>query len=125
MFEAFKKGLFDVNPDGDPSHWNTAYDFPAVTDGRVVKETFKTGTPKGMSGFVFNTRRPIFADIRVRDALAKLFDFEWVNKNLFYGAYARCGSYFDDSELSAHRPAGGRAGEEAAGPLPRRGQRPT
>ena len=123
MFEAFKKGLYDVNPDGDPSHWNTAYNFPALTDGRVVKEAFKTGTPKGMAGFVFNTRRPIFADIRVRDALAKLFDFEWVNKNYFYGAYARCGSYFGDSELSAlGRPADER-GEEAAGALPRRGQR--
>jgi peptide/nickel transport system substrate-binding protein len=106
MFEAFKKGLYDVNPDGDPSHWNTAYSFPALTDGRVVKEAFKTGSPKGMAGFVFNTRRPIFADIRVRNALAKLFDFEWVNKNYFFGAYARCGSYFGDSELSAlGRPA--------------------
>ena len=106
MFEAFKKGLYDVNPEGDPTQWNTAYDFPAVTDGRVVKETFKTGSPKGMSGFVFNTRRPIFADIRVREALAELFDFEWVNKNLYYGAYVRAAGYFNDSELSAiGRPA--------------------
>jgi peptide/nickel transport system substrate-binding protein len=109
MFEAFKKGLYDVNPEGDPSQWATAYNFPAVTDGRVVKETFKTGTPKGMSGFVFNTRRPVFADIRVRKALAKLFDFEWVNKNLYYDAYVRAGSYFGDSDLSAlGRPADAR-----------------
>jgi peptide/nickel transport system substrate-binding protein len=106
MFEAFKKGLYDVNPEGDPSAWNTAYAFPAVSDGRVVKETVRTGTPKGMSGFVFNTRRPLFADINVRKAVAEVFDFEWVNKNLYYGAYVRAGSYFNDSELSAlGRPA--------------------
>ncbi len=106
MFEAFKKGLYDVNPEGDPAQWNTAYDFPAVKEGKVVKETFKTGTPKGMSGFVFNTRRPVFADKRVRRALATLFDFDWVNKNLFYGAFVRAAGYFNDSELSAvGRPA--------------------
>jgi len=101
MFEAFKKGLFQVNPEGDPAQWTTAYDFPAVRDGRVVKETFRTGVPKGMSGFVFNTRRPVFADRRVRQALAKLFDFGWVNKNLYYDAYARAAGYFNDSELSS------------------------
>ncbi len=106
-FEAFKKGLFDVNPEGDPAQWNTAYDFPAVKEGKVVKETFKTGTPKGMSGFVFNTRRPIFADKRVRKALATLFDFDWVNKNLYYGAFVRAAGYFNDSDLSAvGKPAG-------------------
>jgi peptide/nickel transport system substrate-binding protein len=106
MFEAFKKGLYQINPEGDPAQWNTAYDFPAVKDGRVVKETFKTGTPKGMSGFVFNTRRPIFADPAVRRALAKLFDFEWVNHNLYYDAYVRAAGYFNDSELSSiGRPA--------------------
>ena len=106
MFEAFKKGLYQVNPDGDPAQWNTAYDFPAVKDGRVVKETFKTGTPKGMSGFVFNTRRPMFSDPAVRRALARLFDFEWVNHNLYYDAYVRAAGYFNDSELSSiGRPA--------------------
>ena len=106
MFEAFKKGLYLVNPEGDPSKWNTAYDFPAVKDGRVVKETFRTETPKGMSGFVFNTRRPQFADIKVRKALAKLVDFEWINKNLYYDAFARAEGYFNDSELSSiGRPA--------------------
>ena len=105
-FEAFKKGLYLVNPEGDPTVWNTGYDFPAVKDGRVVKESFKTGTPKGMSGFVFNTRRPIFADPAVRRALAMLFDFEWVDKNLYYGAFVRAAGYFNDSELSSiGRPA--------------------
>ncbi len=101
MFEAFKKGLFLVNAEGDPSQWNTAYDFPAVRDGRIVRETFKTRTPKGMSGFAFNTRRPLFADANVRKALAKLVDFEWINKNLYYDAFVRAAGYFNDSELSA------------------------
>ncbi|CAN5115666.1 extracellular solute-binding protein [soil metagenome] len=107
MFEAFKKGLYDVSPEGDPAQWQTAYDFPAAKDGRVLKESFKTGTPKGMAGLVFNTRRPIFADVRVRRALAGLFDFEWVSKNLYYDAFVRAGGYFNDSELSSiGKPAG-------------------
>lgn len=101
LFEAFKKGLIDVYPDGDPNSWSSAYDFPAVRDGRVVKDVIPTGLPKGMNGFVFNTRRPIFADVRVREALAAAFDFEWMNQNLFFGLYRRSGSYFQGSELSA------------------------
>ena len=101
MFEAFKKGLYDVNPEGDPATWLQGYNFPAVTDGRVIKETVKNGLPKGMTGFAMNTRRPQFADVRVRKALAMLFDFEWVNRNLFSGAYSRNGSFFQDSVLSA------------------------
>jgi peptide/nickel transport system substrate-binding protein len=101
MFEAFKKGLYDVQPEGDPAAWYTAYDFPAVNDGRIVKEVFRTGSPKGMSGFAFNTRRPIFADVRVRRALAKLLDFDWINKNLYYGAFVRAAGYYNDSELSS------------------------
>jgi len=101
LFEAFKKGLYDVQPEGDPSAWNSNYDFPAITDGRVVKETFKTGSPKGMSGFAFNTRRPIFADVRVREALAKLLDFDWINKNLYYGAFVRASGFYNDSDLSS------------------------
>jgi peptide/nickel transport system substrate-binding protein len=101
MFEAFKKGLYDVQPEGDPSAWNTAYDFPAVSDGRVVKEVFKTGSPKGMTGFAFNTRRPVFSDVRVRKALAELLDFDWINANLYYGAFKRADGYYNDSELSS------------------------
>ncbi len=101
-FEAFKKGLFVINQESDPSRWAREYDFPAITDGRVAKETFKTGTPSGMNGLVFNTRRPIFADRRVREALILLFDFEWVNENLYHGLYQRTESYFDGSELSCH-----------------------
>ncbi|MEJ1159055.1 extracellular solute-binding protein [Prosthecomicrobium sp. N25] len=106
LFEAFKAGLIDVYPESDPSRWTTGYDFPAVTDGRIVKETFETGLPRGMYGFVFNTRRPVFADVRVREALARLFDFEWANKNLFFDLYRRTASYFEGSELSSvGRPA--------------------
>jgi len=101
LFEAFKAGLYDVRLEGDPTRWMTGYDIPAVQDGRIVRHTMHFDTPKGMTGLVFNTRRPIFADIRVREALGLLFDFEWVNRNLFHGVYRRAGSFFSGSELSA------------------------
>jgi peptide/nickel transport system substrate-binding protein len=100
--EAFKKGLFDVRTETDPGRWQTLYDFPAMQDGRVVKETFTSSLPKPTQFFVFNTRRPVFADARVREAIALLFDFEWINQNIFHGLYRRSASYFDGSELSAH-----------------------
>jgi peptide/nickel transport system substrate-binding protein len=107
--EAFKRGLFDVRRETDPGHWQTAYDFPALREGRVVKEAFATGMPKASSFFVFNVRRSIFADIRVREAISLLFDFEWANRSLFFGLYRRTASYFEGSELSAHgRPADAR-----------------
>ena len=106
MFEAFKSGLYDVRPEGDAGRWATQYVFPAMRDGRVVKEEIANGLPKGMNAFVFNTRRPVFQDPRVREALSMLFDFEWANKNLYYGLYARTCSFFEGSELSAcGRPA--------------------
>jgi peptide/nickel transport system substrate-binding protein len=109
LFEAFKAGLYDVRIEPDPTRWMTGYDVPAVRDGRIVRETLRFEAPKGMTGLVFNTRRPLFADIRVREALAMMFDFEWANRNLFHGVYRRAGSFFSDSELSAlGRPAGTR-----------------
>lgn len=101
QFEAFKKGLSYVYIEGDPNHWRTAYDFPAVTSGDVVKETFTSGAPSNMLAFVFNTRRPVFEDRAVRKALSMLFDFEWANRNLYYDAYKRTGSFFQNSELSS------------------------
>ena len=101
-FEAFKKGLYDVRLETDPGRWKTAYDFPALREGRVIKEEFTYGLPKGMQGLVFNTRRPIFADVRVREALLQLFDFEWINRTYFFSLYKRTASYFDDTDLSAH-----------------------
>jgi peptide/nickel transport system substrate-binding protein len=104
--EAFKKGLYDLRDETDPGRWETAYDFPAVHDGRVIKEAFPSGLPKPMLAFVFNTRRPVFADVRVREAITLLFDFEWLNKNFFYGLYRRTASFFEGSELAARgRPA--------------------
>jgi peptide/nickel transport system substrate-binding protein len=101
-FEAFKKGLYDLRVETDPGRWQTAYDFPALREGRVAKEDLPYGLPKGMQGLVFNTRRPVFADIRVREAILQLFDFEWVNHNYFFDLYKRTASYFDGCDLSAH-----------------------
>ncbi len=106
-FEAFKKGLYDVRVETDPGRWQTGYDTPAFRDGRIIKESFPDGLPKGMSGFVFNTRRPPFDDLRVREAVALLFDFEWINRNFYYGLTKRTTSYYEGSELAASgRPAG-------------------
>lgn len=105
-FEAFKRGLIDFREEADPARWETAYDIPAVRDKRIVKEALPNGKPKGMSAFVFNTRRPVFSDIRVREAIGLLFDFEWINHNFFFDRYRRTGSYFEGSELSFRgRPA--------------------
>jgi peptide/nickel transport system substrate-binding protein len=77
-----------------------------VRDGRVLKETLPTGVPKASSYFVFNTRRAVFSDTRVREAISLLFDFEWINHSYFFDLYKRSASYFDGSELSSHgRPA--------------------
>jgi peptide/nickel transport system substrate-binding protein len=108
-FEAFKKGLYDLRVETDSTRWATGYDFPALREGRVVRGTFSTGLPKPSFFFVFNTRRPIFEDIRVREAISLLYDFSWINKNLFSGLYAPVASYFEGSELSSHgRPADAR-----------------
>lgn len=105
-FEAFKKGLYDVRAESDPSRWELAYDGPALRAGRIIKDSFQSGLPKPMSAFVFNTRRPIFSDIKVREAIGLLFDFAWINRNFFFGRYQRTASYFEGSELSARgRPA--------------------
>jgi peptide/nickel transport system substrate-binding protein len=101
LFEAFKKGDIDLVPDGDPAHWSQAFDFPAVAQGKVVKEAIASGLPSGMTGFAINTRRPIFADRAVREAMVRLFDFEWADKNLYFGLYDRTASYFDGSELAS------------------------
>ncbi len=104
--EAFKRGLYDLRNEHDPGRWQTAYDFAAVRDGRVLKEALPTGVPKASSYFVFNTRRAVFSDIRVREAISLLFDFQWINHSYFFDLYQRSASYFDGSELSSHgRPA--------------------
>jgi microcin C transport system substrate-binding protein len=99
--EAFKAGEYDFREENSAKNWATAYTSPAVTAGLIRKEEIKNEVPTGMQGFVFNTRRPIFQDARVRRALGYAFDFEWSNKNLFYGAYTRTKSYFSNSELAS------------------------
>ncbi|WP_334148443.1 extracellular solute-binding protein [Hyphomicrobium sp.] len=105
QFEAFKTGAIDLRNEDDPAMWAKRYDFPAVRDGRVAREEISIGLPAGMTGLVFNTRRAVFADPRVREALIHLFNFEWVNKSFFHGLYRRSQSYFERSMLSsAGRP---------------------
>ena len=99
--EALKAGQFDFWEERIAKNWATAYNVPAVREGRLKREELPNGTPSGMQGFVFNLRRPLFQDIRVREALSQLFDFEWANKQLFSGAYTRTGSYFENSDMAA------------------------
>lgn len=109
MFESFKRGDADLWPEEDPRRWANGYDFPAVEDGRIVKREFDIGLPAGMTALVFNTRRQVFADPRVREALIHLFDFEWINRTLYAGLYKRTESYFERSILaSPGRPADAR-----------------
>ncbi|WP_291175189.1 extracellular solute-binding protein [Hyphomicrobium sp.] len=109
QFEAFKTGAIDLRVEDDPALWAKGYDFPAAKDGRIQLEEIAIGLPAGMTALVFNTRRPVFADPRVRAALIHLFNFEWVNKSFFHGLYKRSQSYFERSMLSsAGRPADAR-----------------
>jgi microcin C transport system substrate-binding protein len=99
--EAFKAGQYDIRRENSSKAWATGYDGPALRDGLIKKEVIPNQNPTPMQGFGYNLRRTLFQDPRVREALAYAFDFEWSNKNLFYGAYTRTRSYFDNSELAA------------------------
>ena len=112
QFEAFKRGLYDFRVETEPLRWHEGYDFPAARNGEVIREAIKIGTPRPSEFLVFNSRRPVFSDIRVRQALTLLFDFEWINRNYFFGLYARAAGFFAGSELSAYgRPADDRERE--------------
>lgn len=100
-FQAFKAGQSDFRQENMAKQWATAYNFPAVQDGRVIKAEISHQLPQGMQAFAFNIRRPLFQDARVRQALGLMFDFEWANQQLFYGAYTRSSSYFSNSTLAA------------------------
>ena len=100
-FESLKKHLTDIRQEFEPTRWAMGYDFPAVEDGEFIRETVPKGLPAPLSAFVFNTRRPIFADPRVREALIHVFDFEWANANLFHGLFKRTEGYFDGSLLTS------------------------
>lgn len=100
-FEALKSGVIDLREEYTSRDWATAYDFPAIKDGRVKQTTLPDETPSGAQGYFFNLRREKFQDIRVRRAFNLAFDFEWTNKNLFYGLYDRTVSFFESSPLKA------------------------
>ncbi|MFZ1110412.1 MAG: extracellular solute-binding protein [Rhodomicrobium sp.] len=101
--EAFKAGQYEFKREGSAKTWATAYDFPALTEGRVVKrDDIVLDTPKPMQGLAFNLRRPKFQDRRVRQAFNLAFDFEWTNQDRFYGQYKRTSSFFEGQELAAH-----------------------
>jgi microcin C transport system substrate-binding protein len=99
--EALKSGVIDLREEYTSRDWATAYDFPALKDGRVKKTVLPDDTPSGAQGYFFNLRRTKFQDIRVRRAFNLAFDFEWTNKNLFYGSYERTASFFEASPLKA------------------------
>ena len=99
--EALKAGNFDFREEHVSKFWASSYDVPAVREGFLNKLFLPHHQPTGMQGFVFNTRKPIFADRRVREALAYAFDFVWTNRILFFGAYSRTESYFSNSDLAA------------------------
>jgi microcin C transport system substrate-binding protein len=99
--EAFKAGQYDIRQENSSKAWATGYDSPALRAGLIRKEAIPNQLPSGMQGFGYNLRRPLFQDPRVREALAYAFDFQWSNRNLFYGLYKRTRSYFDNSELAA------------------------
>ena len=100
-FESFKAGNLDYHMETSAKNWATAYDFAAVKDGYIKKQEVDLKGAQGMQCFVLNLRRPQFQDRRVRQAFNLAFDFEWANKNLFFGQYARVGSYFQNSDLAA------------------------
>jgi peptide/nickel transport system substrate-binding protein len=99
VFEAFKAGTITTYREANAAKWLSNYDFPAVTSGDVVKSEIPHGRPSGIDGFVFNTRKPIFADWRVREALIQAFNFELINTTITGGTQPRITSYFGNSIL--------------------------
>ena len=99
--EAFKADTVDWRTENSAKNWATAYDFPAVTDKRVIKEEFPVNSQGIMQAFAFNIRRPKFQDPRVRTAFNFAFDFEEMNKQIFFGQYKRIASYFEGTELAS------------------------
>ena len=100
--EAFKSGEIDFFSENTSKEWATGYNINAVKEGLIKKELISHENPQGMQAFAFNTRKEFFKDKRIRKALAYAFDFEWTNKNLFYGAYKRTDSFYENSELASN-----------------------
>ncbi|MEM7122744.1 MAG: extracellular solute-binding protein [Pseudomonadota bacterium] len=99
--QAFLAGDVDARFEDDETRWATGYDTPAARRGDIITEEVQHGRPSGMSALVFNTRRDLFDDVRVREALGLAFDFEWTNRNLLHGAYERTTSMFDNADLAS------------------------
>lgn len=119
--EALKAGDIDFRTEYISKDWKTAYEFPALKDGRVIKEDIPDGNIQRTQAIVMNLRQPRFQDLRVRKAMDLVYDFEWMNKNLFYGAYIRNDSFFQIKEMNA---TGIPEGEELALLEPYRDQLP-
>ncbi|MBJ27106.1 MAG: hypothetical protein CL567_05550 [Alphaproteobacteria bacterium] len=101
MVEALKAGEYDIHQEYTSKTWATAYDVKSVRDGWLIKEVLEDNTPSGVQAFFINTRRDKFKSRKVREALSYAFDYEWTNKNIFFGLYERMSSYFENSELSS------------------------
>jgi microcin C transport system substrate-binding protein len=99
--EGFKAGTYDFREEFTARDWTTGYDVPAVREGRIQRIVLPDANPSGAQGFFFNTRKAKFSDVRVRRALDYAFDYEFTNKNLFYGLYQRTNSYFENSDMKA------------------------
>jgi microcin C transport system substrate-binding protein len=99
--EALFSKTIDFREEFTSKDWATGYDKPMVADGRVLRVSLPDETPSGAQGFFLNTRRPLFQDVRVRQALDLAFDFEWSNRNLFFGLYQRTASFFENSDMKA------------------------
>jgi microcin C transport system substrate-binding protein len=106
--QSLKAGSYDLREEFTARDWMTAYDTPAVKQGRLVRLTLPDESPSAAQGFFLNTRRPKLADVRVRKALDLAFDFEWTNKNIFYGLYKRTESFFENSDMKASGKPEGR-----------------
>lgn len=119
--QAFKAGEYDFRNENISKNWATAYDIPAVSDGELIKQEIRHEQATGMQCFVFNTRRAMFSEPTVRQAISYAFDFEWANRNLFYDSYTRNDSYFSNSELAS---SGKPSKEELAILTPYRGKIP-
>ncbi|MDE1461083.1 extracellular solute-binding protein [Spartinivicinus poritis] len=100
-FEAFKAGRYDLYFESIAKNWTQGYDFQAVQSGSIIKAKIPHQRPAGLQAFFFNTRRPFFQDVRVRQAISMVFDFEWINKQYFYSAYKRTNSYFANTDLAS------------------------
>jgi microcin C transport system substrate-binding protein len=100
-FEAFKAGAINYHQEYTSRTWATGYDFPALREKRVIKETLHSGAPSSMQAWYFNLRRPVFHDPRIREAITLCFDFEWTNKNVMYSSYKRVTSHFQNTAMEA------------------------